>query len=282
MVLKGKQRKLLADTFSYLYLAVFVVITMVPIWWVVTLSFESSRSIFSTEITLLPEKFTFQHYFDIFSNEDFLMWLKNSSIFASGTTVIALFIATLAAYSFSRFRFKGKKPWMIAFIIFMMLPTTASLLPQYLLLRNLNLINTYVGMILIYTAGSQTFAVWNLKGYFDTIPKTIEEAASIDGAGKMQIFFRIIIPLAKPAIAITALIIFLGPWTDFAGIFLFISDPKKLTLAMGLKIWAGDMRSVPWSQFAAGALIVAAPIGIFNLIFQRYIISGLTAGSIKG
>jgi arabinogalactan oligomer/maltooligosaccharide transport system permease protein len=210
------------------------------------------------------------------------MYIKNSLIFAGVSTLAALGLAILAAYGFSRFTFPGKKVGMLMFIIFMMLPMTAALLPQYLMLMKLKLTNTYLGMILLYTAGAQTFAIWNLKGFFDTIPRELDEAATVDGASRFRIFTSIIVPLSKPAIAVTSVILFLGPWTDYAGIFMFISDQKKYTLAMELTRMGSDFRSTPWPQFAAASFIVSGPITILYMILQVFVVNGLTVGSVKG
>lgn len=282
MILQEKKSKIVGDTFTYFFLIVFTILTSIPAWWILNLSLEKARNLMSTTISLFPQHFTLSNYSKVFGDPDFLMWLKNSCIFSVSTTIIAVTIALLAAYGFSRFNFPGKRAGMLMFIVFMMLPITATLLPQYLLIRALHLTNTYSGMILIYVAGSQTFAVWNLKGYFDTIPKELDEAATVDGAGRFRIFKDIILPLSKPALAITIVITFLGPWTDFAGIFMFMSDPHKYTLAMGLQKWGSDFRATPWPIFAAGSFIVAGPITIIYMGLQKYVVSGLTIGSVKG
>ncbi|MBK1811745.1 ABC transporter permease subunit [Clostridium sp. YIM B02505] len=279
---KHKRKVLLTDVSIYAFLAIFIVITMIPAWWILSLSLENGSGIVSTQVHLLPKHFTLDNYKTVLGNADFLMWAKNSLIFSGGSTIAALFIAVLAAYGFSRFSFPGKKFGMLMFIIFMMLPMTAALLPQYLLMQKLRLTNTYIGMILMYTAGAQTFAIWNLKGFFDTIPRDLDEAATVDGASRWRIFTDIIIPLSKPAIAVTTVIIFLGPWTDFAGIFMFISDPDKYTLAMGLSKWGSDFRSTPWPIFAASSFIVAGPITALYMLLQLGVKNGLTVGAVKG
>jgi arabinogalactan oligomer / maltooligosaccharide transport system permease protein len=282
MQIQERKTRLASNTFTYLFLIGFTIFTFIPAWWILNLSFEKSRTLVSTVIHLLPQNFTFDNYIKVFSDPDFVMWFRNSCIFSFGTTITAVIIALLAAYGFSRFSFPGKRFGMLMFIVFMMLPITATLLPQYLLIRALHLTNTYFGMIIIYVAGSQTFAVWNLKGYFDTIPRELDEAATVDGAGRLRIFFEIILPLSKPALAITIVITFLGPWTDFAGVFMFLSDPHKYTLAMGLQKWGSDFRAIPWPIFAAGSFVVAGPITMIYLGLQKYVVSGLTIGSVKG
>lgn len=282
MAHKLKKKIIVEDTLTYIFLFLFTIFTLIPAWWILELSLEKGRGLVSTTYTLLPQHFTLGNYTNILGRADFLMWLRNSLIFAGVSTVSTLGLAILAAYGFSRFTFPGKKLGMFMFILFMMLPTTAALLPQYLLFQSLKLTNTYIGMILLYTAGGQTFAIWNLKGYFDTIPRELDEAATVDGATRLKIFSSIIVPLSKPAIAVTTVILFLGPWTDFAGIFMFISDPNKTTLAMGLTTMGGDLRATPWPLFAAASFIVAGPITALYMILQKNVVNGLTNGSVKG
>jgi arabinogalactan oligomer / maltooligosaccharide transport system permease protein len=280
-----KKRRLDFGNFiTHIVLIIFSLFALFPVWWtiIMALSTPGRISLASTEVNLLPQGFTFGNFEQVFRNANFTMWMKNSFIFAGGTTIFALALATVAAYAFSRFNFPGKKAGLIGFIVFMMLPTTAAMLPQYLLWSRLNLINTYHGMILMYTSGTIAFSIWNLKGYFDTVPKSIEEAAIIDGASKAQVFKNIILPLSTPALVTTALFIFMGPWMDFAGAFIFISDQKKYTFAMGLYTWASDPRNVPWPLFAAGSIVVAAPVAVIYMVFQRYLVSGLTVGGVKG
>lgn len=266
---------------SHIILIIACIFTIIPIWWVLNTALSNRVSIASTQISLIPEGFTFNNFIEVFRNKNFTLWLRNSIIFSVGTTLLTLFCATIAAYAFSRFDFKGKKVGLMFFIVLMMLPITAAMVGQFRIFRTFGLLNKYIGMILLYSAGAMAFSIWNLKGYFDTIPKSLEEAALVDGANKLQIFLNVILPLSKPALAITALFIFIVPWTDFAAAFLFISDPDKYTLAMGLYQWASDPRNIPWPLFAAGSIIVAAPLAILYLVFQRYIVSGLTVGGVK-
>ncbi|OPJ55035.1 sugar ABC transporter permease [Alkalithermobacter paradoxus] len=266
---------------SHITLIIACILTVIPIWWILNTALSSRVSIASTKISFIPEGITIKNFIEVLTNDNFLLWLRNSIIFSAGTTLLTLFCATIAAYAFSRFEFKGKKIGLMFFIVLMMLPITAAMVGQFRIFREFGLLNKYTGMILLYSSSAMAFSIWNLKGYFDTIPKSLEEAAVVDGASKVQIFINIILPLSKPALAITALFIFIIPWTDFAAAFLFISDPNKYTLAMGLYQWASDPRNIPWPLFAAGSIVVAAPLAILYLVFQRYIVSGLTVGGVK-
>ncbi len=280
--MKMKTKRKTSNFFAHLFLIIVCLLTFVPIYWVLITAFDGRIGLVSTDFIIFPKIPTLENFSKVLTHPDFLMWLKNSFIFAAGTTVFTLTLATLSAYAFSRFDFPGKKAGLASYIVYMMLPTTASLVPQLLVIKYLGIKNSYLSLILIWSAANMAFAVWNLKGYFDTIPKSIEEAATIDGATKFQIFTKIMLPLAKPALAITAIFIFTAPWTDYVTSYLFLTDGTKYTLAQGLYSWAADFRSVSWGAFAAGSIIMAMPLTIVYLVFQKYIVSGLTAGGVKG
>ncbi|KAB3534103.1 ABC transporter permease subunit [Alkaliphilus pronyensis] len=278
--MKNKER--ISYLFTHLFMITVCAITLVPIWWVLNTALDSRTTLVSTELHLLPQNPTIGNFAEVLTHPKFLLWLKNSFIFAAGTTIFCLTLATLAAYAFSRFDFPGKRSGLASFVVYMMLPATASLVPQLMLIRILGIKNTYLSLILIWSAANMAFAVWNLKGYFDTIPKSIEEAAIVDGATRLQIFTLIMLPLAKPAIAITAIFVFTVPWTDYVTSYLFLSDGTMYTLAQGLFGWAADFKTVSWGVFCAGSIIMALPLTVIYMIFQRYIISGLTVGGVKG
>lgn len=269
--------------FTHIVLIIITIITLIPIWWIVTTSVDGKAvGLSASSIKLFPQSFSLKNYVQVFNNPNFLTWVKNSIIFSVVTTLIVMSLVSLGAYAYSRFNFPGKKAGMMFFLIVMMLPITTALLPQYLLMLKLNLVGKYIGIILIYTAGNMTFGIWNLKGYFDTVPKSLEEAAIVDGASKAQVFTQIILPLAAPAIAVTALIVFTAVWTEFATAFMFVKSSSQYTLAMGLYNWASDANNIPYPLFCAGSMVVAAPISILFMVFQKYIVSGLTVGGVKG
>ena len=195
----------------------------------------------------------------------------------------------LAAYAFSRLQFRGREFLMIAVLAVLMLPAVATIAPLFVSLNkiqvgNFNLRASLIGVALAVTSGQLPFAIWNMKGYLDTIPRDLEEAASVDGANRFQIFLQIILPLSKPVIAVTAFFGFIAGWTEFYFSWMFLtSDPKSWTLAMTLNGMVGQYAaSTPWSQFAAYAILVALPVSVVYLYLQKYIISGLTIGGVKG
>jgi arabinogalactan oligomer/maltooligosaccharide transport system permease protein len=210
---------------------------------------------------------------------------------ATSVAVFSVLVGVLAAYSFSRFEFKGRRWFMLGVVVVLMLPAIATLAPLYVMLNKINvdfaglqfnLRNSLVGVAVALTSGQLPFAIWNLKGYLDTIPRELEEAARIDGATPNQLFVKIVLPLAVPALAVTAFLGFNAGWTEFALSWMFLSNVQDFTLAMSLWNMVGQFSGdTPWSAFAAMALMVAAPVSIVYLFLQKWIVGGLTIGSVK-
>ena len=207
-------------------------------------------------------------------------------------SIASLGLGVAAAYAFSRFRFPARAALMIAIVAVLMVPSVAALAPLFVLLNkitidmgdfNFNLRNSLLGVGLALTSGALPFAIWNLKGYIDTIPKELEEAALLDGCNSTQTFLRIMLPLATPALAVTAFLGFLTGWTEFVISWQFLTNPENFTLAMALWGMTGQYAAnTPWSKFSAMAILVALPVSVVYLSLQRYIVGGLTVGGVKG
>jgi arabinogalactan oligomer/maltooligosaccharide transport system permease protein len=272
-------------------------VVLFPIMWIFSLSLDPRGVTRPTELRLIPQGASLQAYKDIIAkptnNPVTLPQLFFNSVkLAGGTTLAAVFIGIFAAYAFSRFRFAGRQVLMIGVITVLMLPSIATLPALFVLLNKVqlaaggfkfNLRDSLLGVGLAMTSGALPFAIWNLKGFLDTIPKELEEAALIDGANANQTFFRIILPLAVPALAVTAFVGFMGGWTEFAISWQFLTNPKDFTLTMALWNMTGQYAgSIPWSHFAAMSIIIALPVSIVYLLLQKYIVSGLTIGGVKG
>jgi arabinogalactan oligomer / maltooligosaccharide transport system permease protein len=262
-----------------------------PILWVVARSVDPSPLNRPTE--LLPEGATLDAYRAVLTQPttnpvSFVRLALNTILLAGGVTIFALAIAVSAAYAFSRLQFRGREFLMLAVLGVLMLPTVAGIAPLFVLLNRVviggfNLRNSLLGVGLAMTSGALPFAIWNLKGYLDTIPKELEEAAMIDGATRNQTFLRIVLPLATPVLAVTAFLVFLGGWTEFYLSWQFLTDPKNFTLAMALYGMVGQYAAqTPWSRFCAMALIIALPVAVVYLMLQKYIVGGLIVGSVKG
>ena len=214
--------------------------------------------------------------------EGFGRWLFNSVIVAGATMVVGVFLACTAAYAFSRFRFPGRRMGLMSFLVSQMFPGVLTLIPIYIILvKWLGLGSSYIGLVLAYSTVAIPFCVWMLKGYFDTIPRELEESALIDGASPAMIFFRIVLPLAKPAVAVTALFSFMTGWNEFIVAATIIDREDMYTAPVGLQFFVGGF-SQEWGNFSAGAIIAAIPVVLLFFFLQRYLISGLTAGAVKG
>ena len=215
--------------------------------------------------------------------QDGILWrqLLNSVVVSAATTLIGVVLASTAAYAFSRFRFPGRKLGMAGFLITQMFPGVVMAIPLYILLDELGLLNSLTGLILVYSTSSLPFCVWMLKGYFDTIPRDLEEAAIMDGASQWTLFTQIILPLARPAIVVTALFSFMTAWNEFILAATFLSDENMFTLPVVLQRFVGDY-STQWGYFAAGAILVSVPVMLLFFRLQKYLIGGLTAGAVKG
>jgi len=207
--------------------------------------------------------------------------LFNSLIVSLVTTVMGIFLACTAAYAFSRFRFPGRRAGLLSFLVIQMFPGTMMMIPLYILVDRLGLLDQLLGLILVYSTTAIPFCVWMLKGYFDTIPKELEESAIIDGASRVRIFWTIILPLAKPAIAVTGLFSFMTAWNEFILAATFMNDETATTLPVMLNSYV-SATTVEWGHFAAGAIIVSVPVVALFFLLQRHLVGGLTAGGVKG
>ncbi len=272
-----------------------------PILWIVSMALDPRNIDKPLELTLIPpgaslaafKRVLLEPFGQLCKNPSdtstcmyFGKLLANSLLVALGTSIFAVVLGSSAAYAFSRFKFIGRQAGMLGFIVLLMLPTTATLAPLYVLLSLVKiggepLRATLVGLMIAYASTTLPFAIWNLKGYFDTIPKELEEAALIDGCNVTEAFLRVIMPLSLPAMAITVLFSFMTGWTEFVLAWTFLEDPSRFTLAMALRSMQGEY-TTPWSDFAAMSILMSIPIIVIFYVFQRYIVSGLTLGGVKG
>jgi arabinogalactan oligomer / maltooligosaccharide transport system permease protein len=277
------------------FLLLMVIFTVYPILWVLTVAFSGQQSLALTSlpahpgagdrlraITPWPAHLSLANFVALFSEQPFLRWLGNSALVAALTTLLGVFLACTAAYAFSRFRFPGRRAGLMAFLVSQMFPGTLMLIPLYIILvKWLGLGSSYLGLVLVYTTMAIPFCVWMLKGYFDTIPKELEESALIDGASQATIFFRIVLPLAKPAVAVTALFSFMTGWNEFIQAATFLDKELMYTAPVGLRFFVGGYAQ-NWGYFAAGSIVAAIPIVLLFLFLQKFLVSGLTAGAVKG
>lgn len=276
-------------------LIAFTLLAVYPILWVLALAFSGSQSLMVVDLPAdpgfldrlrsvlpWPKALSLANFTDVWTQEPFGRWLLNSAIVAGATTLAGVFLACTAAYAFSRFRFPGRRTGMMMFLVSQMFPGTLMMVPLFIIIvKWLHLGNTYAGLVLVYAVTAIPFCVWMLKGYFDTIPLEIEESAVMDGASPATIFFRIILPLAKPAVAVTALFSFMTGWNEFIVASIFMDEEVAYTAPVGLRFFVGGFSS-QWGYFAAGSIIVSLPVVALFFYLQKYLIAGLTAGGVKG
>jgi arabinogalactan oligomer/maltooligosaccharide transport system permease protein len=271
----------------HLVLITFTGLTLLPVALVARKALTPGQE-FALTLNPIPQKVTLEHFKGVLgrSLSDgtwlFGRQLLNSAVIALGTTILGVFLACTAAYAFSRFRFPGRAFGLLTFLVVQMFPCTLLMIPLYVILSKLGLLNSVLGLILVYSTTAIPFCVWMLKGYFDTIPRELEEAALIDGASRLRIFYGIILPLARPAIAVTALFSFMTAWNEYILAATFLNQETSYTLPVLIKSYVGEYGSTQWGSFAAGAIIVSVPVVALFYVLQRHLVAGLTAGGVKG
>lgn len=266
--------------FFYLFVIVFVGIIILPFLWQFLTSIKPMSEISAIPAKWIPSEINIQYYFNVFEKHPFGRYLMNSFIVAVCTTVLGLLVGASAAYALARLRFKGKKILLMAILSISMFPAIATLSPIYLLLKQFNLLNTYPGLIIPYITFALPLAIWLLTNFFSQLPKGFEEAASIDGCSRAGIFFKIMLPLIKPAIFSVALIVFINAWNEYIYALTFMTNDMMRTVPVGIAMFPSNYE-MPWGDMAAGSVIVTVPLIILVLIFQKKIIAGLTTGGVK-
>jgi arabinogalactan oligomer/maltooligosaccharide transport system permease protein len=277
-----KTQKIIRLTLSYVAILVASVIIIYPVLWIIGSSFNPGTSLSGS--SMIPKNATLDHYRELFdpTKSDYLLWYWNTLKICTLTMIIAVTMIGFMGYSFSRYRFLGRKNGLMLFLILQMIPNFAALIAIYVLAVVTELLDTHLALILIYVGGLLPMNTWLAKGYFDTIPKELDESARMDGAGHFRIFWTIVLPLARPILAVIALFSFITPFTDFILARILLRSEDKFTLAVGLYDLVANDFGAEFTKFAAGAVLIAIPISLLFLSLQRYLISGLTAGGVKG
>lgn len=255
-----------------------ILAVLVPLAWVVSASFSAGDAFFSDSI--IPAKFTWENYQVVFAQTDYLLWLKNTLVLATIVGVLQMFITALSAYAFARLRFPGRRYGLMALLLLQMFPNFLSIAALYVLFSRLNLIDSLFGMGLILVAGN-AFNIWIMKGYIDGLPGALDEAAKVDGATDFQVFWKIILPLSLPMLAVQFLWAFVGVFNEYILSSLLIQSPEKFIMGPGMQKFIYNQFSVHWTQFAAAAVVTSLPLVVLWMSLQRYIVSGLAKGAVK-
>jgi arabinogalactan oligomer/maltooligosaccharide transport system permease protein len=276
-----RKGRLLTSLMIHGFLVTMLIIAIFPVFFVLQAAVRPGQSLYTLTLSLWPSHPTLDNFKYILTQIPFPTWLRNSLFVCAATMVAGLVGSATGAYALSRFRFAGKRMTLITLLAIQSFPTVLALIPIYIILRLVHLVGTPFGLILAYVSVALVFAAWNLKGYFDTIPRELDEAALIDGCTPTQAFIRITLPLAVPALAVTALLMFITGWNEWVMAQTLLSDESNYTVPVGLWGLQNDYR-IPWGYFASAALIVSIPIMTLFLVLQRYLRSGLTLGGVKG
>ncbi len=251
-----------------------------PLYWLVVASFTREATLFAHP-TLWPGDVVLDHYRALFRDRDFWTPVRNSLVVAGTTTVLCVSLGALAAYALARLTFRGKVPVLAFILAVTMFPQITIVSPLYLMLRRLHLINTYPGLVLPYVTFAMPLTVWLLTGFFRRLPRDLEEAALVDGASRWQAFTRVVLPLALPGLATTAILTFIYCWNEFLFALSFTVGPDRQTVPVAIALFRGQYQ-VPWGEILAAAVVATIPVAVMVLFFQRRIVQGLTAGAVKG
>jgi arabinogalactan oligomer / maltooligosaccharide transport system permease protein len=267
-------------------LIVACIIAVYPVLRVITISLRPNDTLLTTSLALIPENATLNNYRDVlFGTEnrtsDFFLWVWNSLSIVVVTSTLSVTLAAISAYAFSRFRFPGRTPAMVFLLTTQMIPAGMLLLPLFIMLAKLQMINSAMGLVIAYSVSSVPLTIWTIKGYYDTIPVDLEEAALIDGANRVTVFTKIILPLSTPALAIAFLFSFMGGWSEYLVARVVLQKNEIYTWPLGIFTFAQQF-TVSWGKFAAASVLIAIPAMILFLYASKWLISGLTLGSVKG
>ena len=278
--MQGRER--LTRIGLYAAYAFIIVFFLFPLFWVLSMSLKTVPQLFATPPVWFPFPPQFSNYTYVLTNTPILSYLANSALIVLLTVFFALLVATLAAYGFSRFTFRYKKPSLMAVLVFQMISPVVISIPLYRIFASFNLLNNYASVILVYVAVVLPFITWFLKGYFDTIPYQVDEAAIVDGATRWQVLVRILLPVCAPGIATAAILASVLSWSQFVIPFILLDDRTMFPVSVGLVNLQSNSDAITTHYLSAASIVAIAPVIAVFVLLQRYIVSALTSGAIKG
>ncbi|MEW9547901.1 carbohydrate ABC transporter permease [Nonomuraea sp. NPDC050783] len=256
-----------------------------PVYWMVATGFKENDQIFTTEFVPFPTHFTFDHFARVLSegvaNNSIWLYMRNSAIVALGTVLIGSAFALLSATAIARFRFRGRSVFLVVLLIVQMLPAEGLLIPLYMMVKRVGLGDQLLGLIVTQVALTLPFGVWMLRTFVAAVPRSLEEAAWIDGAGRMQTFWRVLFPLVAPGLVATSIFSFITAWNDLVFALYLMSGSEGYTMPVALQYFFGQ-KGVDWGAIMAGSTLMTIPVVVFFLLVQRRMVSGLVAGAVKG
>lgn len=278
--MRSDERAFLWISRVILWIAILLVI--IPLALVLVAALTAGNSLFVT--SLIPSKLSLEHFHNVFdpNQTSIFLWLRNSAIVALSTSVVGVLLVATTGYAFSRFRFYGKRYALMGMLLLQMFPAQMSFVAFYYLLWKIGLLNTLQGLFLVFLGGGIAFNSWLFKGYIDGLPRDLEESAYVDGATRWQAFWKVILPLTRPMMAVIFIFQVIAIYNDYILTSFLIQDPNKYTVTVGLRGFINGQFGQNWNDFAAGAFVAALPIVVLFLVAQRWLVSGLAAGAVKG
>ncbi len=280
--MKRSTKRRIIGVVRFIVLAFFLLLVLLPIYWMVITSFKTNPEIINAqEITYYPHTVTLENYQSLFNMLDYGIYLKNSIIITLATAIVVVLLSIFGGYGLARFKFKGKSATLLFFLITQMIPSILVMIPLYIVFANLGIINTYLSLIIFYIATNLPFCVITMRSFFERIPYVLEEAAYVDGCGKLQTLWKIVLPVMFPGIVAVFVFAFIGAWNELIAGTIFINTPDMWTIPVGLKSLVGKY-SVQWGALMAGGVLALLPSAIMFVFVQKYVVEGLTAGAVKG
>lgn len=275
--LTASERRTLWGSRAVIWIA--IVLVMFPVVWIVMSSFSAGDSFFLS--SLFPKKLSVEHYVTLFRETNFMVWVFNSLKFCFIVAAIQLILTSLAAYAFARLRFVGRKYGLMSLLVLQVFPNSMAVAGYYILIYEFGLVDSGIALIFVLAGGS-AYNIWLLKSYIDGLPVELDEAAMVDGANQFQVFYKIVLPLAMPQLAVIFLFSFIATYSEYVITSIFLQTPGKMTLALGLQSFISDQFAAHWTLFSAAAVISSLPVMIVFMFLRRFIQNGLAAGSVKG
>ena len=274
-------RRRLADVLIWLAGLAITLFAIFPIVWALLTSLKEEAAIITTQMQYIPQSITYQNYVDIWTRSNFPILLTNSAITTAMTVVICATLGTLASYAIARFQFRGRRELMLFYLVIRMFPAVMIIIPLFILMRNIGLLDSRLGLALAYTTFLLPVFIWMMKGFFDAVPLELEDAARIDGCSRIGAMIRVILPLVVGGLVATAVFVAIGAWNEFLFALMMTTSTGSRTWPVGLQLMVGEFQ-LPWGTLAAGGIVSIVPVVILFALVQRALVRGLTAGAVKG
>jgi multiple sugar transport system permease protein len=272
---------LIWNVLSYAVMIFLALLSVGPLFWMLLTSFKVEDDIITRTMVYLPTRFTFEWYTKLWNQSGYPVLVINSLVTTTLTVAICLFTGTIASYAFSRFNFPGRTPLMLGYLVVRMFPAVLMIIPLFIVMRNLGLFDTSLGLAVAYTSFLLPLFVWMLKGFFDAAPKELESAARIDGSTRIGAMFRIVIPIARNGLVATCVFVAIAAWNEYLFALMLTSSTGSRTWPVGLQLMVGEFQ-LPWGMLAAGGIISILPVMVLFALVQRVMVAGITAGAVKG